>query len=252
MKKLLVVAMMAMPVAAYADIQGSKHNFYTNPDATSADGQICKYCHTPHKANSTRGIWNHTASSATYSYSDNATAKSWEGTPLMTTINAAQYSATCLGCHDGTVALGDLSNAGGGSAGVATFTGPDVDSATGKLNGGPGLVVKSGTTDLMGNHPIGVPYAGQTYFGRASAIPATEIGAAGGYWPQAKGVTQPSGSNTMGISLAADRTVSGTGAAPTYGVECSTCHNPHNTEGNPYMLRVTPTESGICRSCHMK
>jgi predicted CXXCH cytochrome family protein len=259
MKKLLLVAAAALlpalasaqttdPAAVTPGIANSKHNFSTNTSAQSADGQICKYCHTPHHAQTTRGIWNHTKTTATYSYSDNAAAKSWAGTPLMTTMNPSQYSATCLSCHDGTVALGDLTNAGGGVAGVANFTGSNV--TANKLSGGPAYF----GTDLKGNHPIGVPYAGQTYYGRASAVPANQIGTMGGYWPQVSGMTQAPAvaGDTQPISLARDSSVSGTGAAPTFGVECSTCHNPHNSEGFNYMLRVTTNQSALCRSCHMK
>jgi predicted CXXCH cytochrome family protein len=256
MKKLLVAALALLPALAFAadpaavtpGIANSKHNFGTNTNAQSTDGQICKYCHTPHHAQTTRGIWNHTKTTATYSYSDNAAAKSWEGTPLMTTINASQYSATCLSCHDGTVALGDLTNAGGGVAGIASFSGTNVTAD--KLSGGPAYF----GTDLKGNHPIGVPYAGQTYFGRASAVKPAELGAMGGYYTQTSGLTNAPAvaGDTQPISLARDSSVSGTGAAPTFGVECSTCHNPHNSEGINYMLRVTTNQSALCRSCHMK
>jgi predicted CXXCH cytochrome family protein len=256
MKKLLFAAVALLPALAFAadpaavtpGIANSKHNFATNATAQSADGQICKYCHTPHHAQTTRGIWNHKKSSASYTYSDNAANKSWEGTPLMTSINAAQYSATCLGCHDGTVALGDLTNAGGGAAGIASFSGTNVTGD--KLSGGPAYL----GTDLKGNHPVGVPYPGQTYFGRTSAVPSTEIGEMGGYYSQTAGKTNAPAvtGDTQPIGLATDRSVSGTGAAPTYGVECSTCHNPHNSEGINYMLRVTTNQSAICRSCHMK
>lgn len=261
MKKLLLVAAATLlptialaqatvtdPAAVAPGIANSKHNFTTNLNAQSSDGQICKYCHTPHRANTTRGLWNHTKTSATYSYSDNSAAKSWEGTPLMTTMSPAQYSATCLSCHDGTVALGDLTNAGGGVKGVASFTGANVTSD--KLSGGPAYF----GTDLKGNHPVGVPYPGQTYFGRTSAVPASELGEQGGYFTQTGGKTNAPAvpGDTQPISLARDGSVSGTGAAPTWGVECSTCHNPHNSEGLNYMLRVTTSQSALCRSCHMK
>ena len=44
------------------------------------------------------------------------------------------------------------------------------------------------------------------------------------------------------------------GALPFYDgyVECSTCHDPHNKESLPSMLRLPTTDSQICRHCHAK
>jgi predicted CXXCH cytochrome family protein len=35
-------------------------------------------------------------------------------------------------------------------------------------------------------------------------------------------------------------------------VMCTTCHDPHDNGGFPFMLRADPTASAICSACHVK
>lgn len=236
MKRIAFIGALLISSAAFAQgITSTLHNFNTNTNAQASDGQICKYCHTPHKAISTRAIWNHVLNTTdAYTYDVPTTIS---GTPLRTTFNANQSSLQCLSCHDGTIALGDLYNAGGGAPGNVPFNGANT-TATDTLQG-PNLVSPDpATRSLSGNHPIGIPYAGQTYY---TTVSLASIGA-GNYWPQAAGVTQPVGYTN--ITLSSD----GTG----YGVECGTCHNPHGGTGFPYLLKADPVGSNICLSCHDK
>lgn len=236
MKRIAFIGALLISSAVYAQsITTTLHNFNTNANAQSADGQICKYCHTPHKASTTRAIWNHRLTVGAYTYSDNAAGTTTSGTTLRTNFNANQSSLLCLSCHDGTVALGDVYNAGGGVPGVATFTGANVTG--GGMLQGPNLIAVPATRDLRGNHPIGIPYAGETYYG----TPSQATVGAGNYWPQATGTTQPVG--VPALTLSSD----GTG----YGVECGTCHNPHGTTYS-YLLKSDTANSAICRACHNK
>ena len=92
--------------------------------------------------------------------------------------------------------------------------------------------------NLMGSHPVGVPYAGvSSYFGQRSAIanPAAE-----GYRGAVNGVVTGPGGHSL--SLSRD---SGGG----YGIECTTCHDPH-AAANARFLRHDMQGSKLCFVCH--
>lgn len=115
---------------AQAGIAGSKHDFKSK---TWAKGQICLPCHAPHgNANSTGTLlWNHTASTAAYTFYSSPTMNAAAPSVM------SDISKTCMGCHDGTVALDSF----GGTNGT--------EKATGSSNMGTGL----------GNdHPISIAY----------------------------------------------------------------------------------------------
>ncbi len=117
--------------AMAAGIANTKHDF----SATFGGGQICNACHAPHNTSSTSLLWNHTASSATYTLYSNTAGGS---------LNAAMsqpgsVSKLCLSCHDGTVAVDSF---GGATAPTGAFIG-----APGNLG-----------TSLGDDHPIGFTY----------------------------------------------------------------------------------------------
>ncbi len=246
MKKLALAAALLVPLAASANIYSTKHNFAVNANAQASDREICKYCHVPHKNISTRLIWNHELSAATYSW--NGTTATKDGTPLPTASLLQSESKRCLSCHDGTVALGNVRNPGGGDTTGADpiFSGASVSGGMMASTAIPFLGTQLGNDPQTGggNHPVGVPYAGQNgYFGGNSAAAIGE----GGYWPQVSGVTQPA---AIGGAQPLRLHVDATGGE--FGVECGTCHDPHGKPGIPYLLRVTLVESALCRSCHQK
>lgn len=248
----LAIAVLA-PAAAMAatGIANSVHDLSAGSAASvksTTETETCKFCHTPHHAKGSHYIFNKTRSTASYTYSDNASGKTAGGTLLPTSL-VGYWSALCMGCHDGTVAIGDVANAGDGVAGII----PNVTSSKpGSVIGGflaAGAMGYIGT-DLAKNHPIGVPYAGQSFTRNGTAvtsgIPASQVGTGyGGYWPVAAGVTQP-GSGVAGIVLAVGDKGQGVG------IECSTCHDVHNSKGNEYLTIVNNTQSSLCRGCHAK
>ena len=107
-------------------ILGTKHDF------TTRTGQVCAACHAPHNALTTTVLWNHMASTATYTLYTSPTMKAVAGQPGAT-------SKLCLSCHDGTVAIDNFGT---------------VTTATNKLTGSANI-----GTDLSRNHPIGITYA---------------------------------------------------------------------------------------------
>lgn len=100
---LLVVLVLFSAVLARADtILNSKHNLsVTGPGPVKAatETEVCIFCHTPHRATGEQPLWNHAASAATYTPYSSTTLKATVGQPT-------GASKLCLGCHDGTVALG--------------------------------------------------------------------------------------------------------------------------------------------------
>src|SRR5687767_11450360 len=72
-------------------IRATKHNFQlaTNKvrvaDGATEDG-ICVFCHTPHKANASLLLWNHTMSANDYKWSDVSGGKTTGGTAYPTNL----------------------------------------------------------------------------------------------------------------------------------------------------------------------
>ncbi len=247
LRGILVVALV-VPVAALAAIANSRHDLSVNSTnggikaAAGGPDQICIFCHTPHGARAQQLIWNQ-------AFSTNPTS-GWAGaqtttagTPLPADINAV--SKRCLNCHDGSVAIGDLANAGGGVAGQITLTDPRVPSHITanalNANAGGNRVGVGGNMD--NNHPVSVPYPGQTGSGYTS-LPTTY-----------------NATTTAGCTGGAVNCISGSaaglamklfGAAGSLQVECATCHDVHNDQGLTYLLRASNTNSALCLGCHVK
>ena len=117
----------------------------------------------------------------------------------------------------------------------------------------PALItfVNPGTGDLDGNHPVAhpFPFQGQasTYNGVTTGAPAVRSG-----WQ--------ANPETLGIRLFNDDGTGNVSAGAVIGqagIECSSCHDPHNgaTVIDDRFLRGTLTGNDsnyICLKCHMK
>jgi len=97
------IALWLLGANASADtVLNSKHNLSVSGPGTvkaSTETEVCVFCHTPHRATGEQPLWNHSASSATYTPYSSSTLKATVGQPT-------GASRLCLSCHDGTVALG--------------------------------------------------------------------------------------------------------------------------------------------------
>ena len=266
-----VLTLLALPATALAQgIRNTDHDLSNSStamikNANAAENQICKYCHTPHQAQSTQFLWNHTPTAqSSWTWGNdldgNVLTTTTTGTVLPTTLRSG--SKRCLGCHDGSVAIGDVSNAGDGApgiiAGLENIAG--MTDATGKLIDATHMIGAGG--NMGGNHPISIPYAGQTgYNGLNSAVPVAWMGGAiGGYFD----ATTAGCVSTTGVCTTAPATDGRDGTAinlipnvaggtTNVGVECASCHEPHNKYGFEFFTRVDINNaSGLCRSCHNK
>ncbi len=206
-------------------------------DFTSATGgawstQICLACHTPHNATNQQSapLWGHVTSTAAFTLYTGIVDAGGAPTTLNATINAPSgTSLLCLSCHDGTVALDSF----GGTQGT-TF-----------INGGVAGGSNVGT-DLSNDHPISFDYT-------------TALATADGSLHDP--VTAPS--NLMGkttITNAAATTIANDLLEGGVRMECSSCHDVHNTFTGPVaaagtsnmLLKVDIAGSKLCLTCHDK
>lgn len=243
----------------------------------------CTYCHTPHSAITTALLWNKTMSANTFTWDISAT----DGGTATATL-AVGYkgpSVKCLACHDGSVAIGDVALYRGGLNKVAnSFKMGDqptnyVDGTVTKnftsTDTRPQFVIGSGG-NLKGTHPIGMPYpldnavgtyngvttGGGVVLGEFVANPhqISNGSLGGGLVSSAKFPETAGGGNQVSlVKLYTDngQTVAGGTAAGVTGMECSTCHDPHNKQTvDDWMLRGTANgvkaNGYICTQCHIK
>jgi hypothetical protein len=129
-------AMLAAALGAASSklaVIGSQHDLSVSGGGPvkSAKTDACIFCHAPHNVNpNILPLWNHALSSQSYTTYTSSTYSSGAQTP------ASGTSKLCLGCHDGTVAVG-LTSAQGLIATTGTM-----------------LATDNLTTNLTTSHPI--------------------------------------------------------------------------------------------------
>jgi hypothetical protein len=256
----LVLPAVAMAGLPQTGVKGTHHDFaqragFMTTQTPSGDGVtldptlnsvgLCSYCHTPHGASSTTLLWNHTLSANTFTWDDATTA----GGTNYASITPSYKGPTvkCLSCHDGSVAVGDVGwyKEGPGVFNTLKVTGTD-------------LITKTASNKLSGNHPVGMAYpfgqAKSTYNGTTTGnnVVLTEF--------QADPQTPFTPASVAAIKLYTDTggQITNGATAGTSGLECSTCHDPHNKATvDDLLLRgklagSVKTDGYICLQCHIK
>lgn len=216
-------------------IAGTAHDF----SAKGGGVGLCTFCHTPHKALSTKLLWNHTLSTNTFSW-DVPTTTAGTQFPTFKGDTYKGPTAKCLSCHDGSVAIGDIA---WWQEGKPPILDNDTHGQGDTFNVGFG-------GNMAGNHPVAMPYPYQqalnTYNGVTTGSQAvlTE-------WQ-----TNPT---TLNIRLFNDDGSGNISAGPVptkTGIECSSCHDPHNKAAvDDLFLRGKLAGSDttyICLKCHIK
>lgn len=234
-------------------LQGTIHDFATGGWSTYNTQTVgeCTFCHTPHGAPSSGLLWNHQLSTNTYhedipyttagtnypTFADNA----WQGP-----------TAKCLSCHDGTVTVGSLNWFNSGYGGANYKQTININPKTAHLQG----LVANGT--MTGIHPVAMPYpwggAPSTYNGSTTGgalMPAQwnspPLGNVRLY--EQKGTAVVLGYN--GVNGYKDAAISGNA-----GIECSSCHDPHNkitVDENFLVGKTTGSDNTyLCNLCHVK
>lgn len=247
MKKIIALALVCS-TAAFAAIQNSKHDFSsgsTSGGAKSAtETQACKFCHVPHGGSTTASLlWAHT-NTAGLTYNWGTATKTAAGTTLPTTNAVTASAARCYACHDGTIAVGSTTI--NGTTNVLALSTAGNVGATGLITGTP--MVKANA--MAGNHPVSIPYPGSAgaYNGITSAATVADYKAITTTGCQSTSGICVAGTATTGlaISLVRDTTVT-----TNYGVECTSCHDPHNSANTKFLV-VSNAASNLCTSCHNK
>jgi hypothetical protein len=112
---------------AMAGIKGSPHDMSGKGWGTA---ELCKFCHTPHLAQSVVGapLWNHQSTVQAYTLYSSAT---FLGGASQT--QPGPQSKLCLSCHDGTVAIDSYANGGVAQTGTHFMTSTNLVAASGSL-----------------------------------------------------------------------------------------------------------------------
>ncbi len=279
MATLFLVPAMVSAQTPGAGLLGTNHDFASGsgnqiPNALGA-GQVglCTYCHTPHKALATKLLWNHTLSSNTFSWDVAATTA---GTTFPTVVGNTYKgpSTKCLGCHDGSVAVGDIAwykeqawptpsalvnyataasaTLPSSGAVLSTFKMGNLDGTGSSTN--QFLIGPSG--NMAGNHPVMMPYpfnnSGSTYNTSTTGaqIVLTE-------WQADPTQNQTTAHIRLFNDDGSGNITAGAVAAKT-GIECPSCHDPHNKQAvDNWFLRgmaqgSTQADGYICLQCHIK
>ena len=140
-----VALFLSVPAVASAQqVANTKHDLsIAAPTGITKYGQICVYCHTPHKGLATVPLWNHGASAATYvMYTDTNSVTM----NMIVGATPGPVSKACLSCHDGTIGLDVITNVP--NPGTAVALGGKILPASSSYIG----------TILTDDHPIAVTY----------------------------------------------------------------------------------------------
>ena len=100
---MIVVTIVAWgPTLAQQSVVESKHNLSAMGPGTiraASEQEVCIFCHTPHRAASTRPLWNREAPILPYTPYTSSSMDADLDQPTGS-------SKMCLSCHDGSIALG--------------------------------------------------------------------------------------------------------------------------------------------------
>ncbi|MDH5233436.1 MAG: hypothetical protein OEW77_00650 [Gemmatimonadota bacterium] len=217
----LLAAGIALPhhLDAQTGIRNTRHNLSaSSPNTVRAvtETEICVFCHTPHGGRTDAPLWNRDFSGQVYTPYTSPSLQGGTGQPN-------GYSKLCLSCHDGSIALGAVTNTPNGSAaGAIAMTGTAGDGTM------PAGTTRIGT-NLLNHHPISFAYDDAVRAADGElADPTSLVGSA---VPLYEGAT-PGLRNTL---------------------QCTTCHDPH-TDALPKFLRRDPRgrTGSLCLTCHTK
>jgi hypothetical protein len=237
-------------LAQTSRISDTRHNLSASntnvQNRASTETEICVFCHTPHSSNTSAPapLWNRTAESgASYvPYTSTSLDAEYIGGVLG---QPGASSKLCLSCHDGTVAVGQVSNAPGSGnlnteIAMSAGTGSTIGAGAGASTGFTRML----GSDLRNDHPISVTF-NSTLANRDGEMRTP---------PYTSGTTLIVDVRTNKPKLPLDSSSQ---------VQCSTCHEPHYTE--PKFLRgkrlqASPALGGdyrdqtdqICLACHTK
>jgi len=212
-----------VPLVVSAGVFNSKHNLSVSGPGEAkavAETEICIFCHTPHNAAPNSPLWNHAVSSENYTnyYSETLKAYPPGGAPPID-----GFSRLCLSCHDGTIALG--ATIGSARGNIQMLSVPGIVEGGRLSSGAAGYL----GTDLSGGHPISFVFDANLASIRNAEPDIMHLN-----WP----IVDPD------VKLYP--------AQEGYGVQCTSCHDPHGGKGGPDAppFWLKPTYDDVCLVCH--
>lgn len=247
-----VLFCIAAPDAAQAvGIKSTKHNLSVSgpgPIKAVSETRICVFCHTPHSATVSYfmepglsyPLWNHKLQLPSVTY---ILPGQLQGTPLLSTPQNPPDgdSRLCLSCHDGTVAIGAVVNLGngsgtGGSNIAMTGTGLTME---GKLDLAQSAFVGA-DLDMSGHHPVSIVVNQDLVADLLSRCEPSSFTVR--LEPVRPVIYRP----TLDVYPES-------GGSSGNGVQCTSCHDPHDDMGGKKFLRIGSPDNAqpLCDSCHM-
>ena len=249
-----------------AGIFNTKHNLgSTGINAASnfsGTSEICVFCHTPHGGDTSAAVplWNRHLDPNGFQTYDQLGTTTRDGSiePV------GSVSVACLSCHDGTQAMDSVINEPGSGADVPAFSNGIWSGQAASVNGrlGPTTVITNLGKDLTNDHPIGIQFAGGGYSASNPGGPGADsdfhqadtkyIGTTRVWWvnTNTEGGTSDFEKTDMKLYTRVG-TIGVFPGEPQPYVECASCHDPH-VDYNPTFLRIDPSGSAVCLTCHNK
>jgi len=263
LKYLIFFLLFAIPTAiravdiANSPVAKSPHNLASWATATDdraivkikavSETEICKFCHVPHGAIATP-LWGHRLSTATYRAFSSATLLSPRNQP-------DGGSKQCLSCHDGTIAVGDTIY---GNI-LVTAIGGNYLTPDGKLTSHSGVLFGTDINNPVNpnhpKHPISIAVTN-------SLVAAKN---AQGVWKLRNLESNACGSGKTGfIGSINGSPVNCDGSEQLYplrptiysyngsknpdgtGMQCTTCHEPHNNQYGNFMREQISFSNWSC------
>jgi predicted CXXCH cytochrome family protein len=205
-------------------VRDTKHNLSVSGPGqikATSETEICIFCHTPHNASPAVPLWNHDPSAVTnYINYWSPTLQAYPSETQAPPIDG--YSKLCLSCHDGSIAIGAVRSR---QEDIEMVTIANIIESGRLMPGAQGYL----GTDLSGGHPISFIFDEALVTKRNSQPGLSRL-----KWP----IT--------------DRDVRLYPTQGGYGVQCSSCHDPHGTKGGPNEppLWRKATFDEVCLVCH--
>ena len=251
------------------------HNFSVGSSGVEAtvEDRVCIFCHTPHNASMDSSLingplWNHELSTMTYT--NRWTPGLTNSPPYLVNVGYVNVlteqpsqldgsSRMCMGCHDGTIGIGNVVS--GADIVMDTDSHACIES-DGSLRTDAGCEALA-FTDLTKKHIVSIPMneelivnsAIECDYGQTTKLSYPWAGKSplpDTVFLRPTATRYPSSGGAPGVSSGFPNSKYKSGYS--YGVQCSTCHDPHFWDADNgelgYKFLVTANTSYLCISCH--
>ena len=236
----ILIAACAAPAWAQ-DVTGSLHNLSASGPGSvksATETEVCVFCHTPHNATPRAPLWNRRDPGGAYTPYTSTTVLVAPGQPT-------GASRQCLSCHDGTIALGEV-----------TSRSTEIAMSSRLMPAGRSRL----GTDISDDHPVSIDY--QACLGNPRAELRANPSVAGRTALDPQGLVQCTSCHDPHD----DRNGSFLRVAPVNGALCTSCHAPAGWTGSTHATSVktwngtgtdpwprspfTTVAANACESCH--